>query len=95
MAPLTMEEFLQLNPAKTPPPPVMAAFLRYRHIYDKMAPTFTALVEQKAERLRAKGFNIPDRFLPRVAETVSPERLRKIVADVYRGYLRERMQQAA
>lgn len=87
-APLTFEEFVNLNPALIPPPPVLERLMAYRSMVEPALPQITATVAAAAERLARKGFNVPARFLPSTGP--SDAEVLDLVESLYRKYLATR-----
>lgn len=91
VAPLTLDEFLNINPANPPPPPVLDLILRYRSFVESRMPHFTQMVIERASALAAKGMNIPARFLPATVDpTARKDELLQAVVQLYRKMLTER-----
>lgn len=93
VAPLTIEEYLNLVPSNIPPAPVMALLMSqpYRGMIETGAlPTATAAMIARGPALAAKGLNIPARFLPQAAVGPTLEELLRVVAMLYRQMLSDR-----
>lgn len=95
VAPLTVEEFLALNP-RAPFPPILqqAMTTTYRAVVEGAMPSFTEilLLPGAAVKLARKGFNVPLRFAPQVDVDVPPskERVLEVAAQLYRDMLNAR-----
>lgn len=89
-APLTVEEYFSLFPSASMPPTMLEFILsRYRAVIETELPFYTDVCVKHGARLKAKGFRVPDRFLPQ-STGPSKEDLLRVVAELYRKLLTER-----
>lgn len=88
ISPLTFEEFVHLVPANVPPPPVLDILIQYRVLIEAQLPRFTQIVTERGVALKAKGINVPSRFLPN--DRPSREAVLTVAAELYRRMLSER-----